>query len=843
MATFVPVDLSGHLNAGRTNEPLRAGSPPPWHTAIVECIAAMPTGDRTFWGIPFAIPPASPQSPSLLVLDEGPVSLPIAARADYIVLAHFCNASRDATSPDQPRDATVGMVFRIGEHLADYVIEYEDEGSDEHRQSIRRRFEVNEPALRWGHRAFAAQSSHELGSVDFNGPYPAHSWGWYQTGIGGTDNESGEYWLYALANPQPERRIARLRLEPTGADRIAVAAVTLYSGPEHPLRRRALESLRVTLPEAACLPDVETTIDLGTLVRKYAVPAFAPEAWLAEPLQGWGEEPLPIEPATSFILDASANPGATLSVAGSVVPLEGVFAEGAATSADGRVRVEMLTPRRNWVHVTIEDAQGRPTPARVHFRAPDGRYLPPYGHRHQVNTNWFEDYGADLKLGHTQYAYVDGRFQIELPVGDVYVEVSKGFEYRPLRRRLTILPGQRELSLRLERPIDRRSAGWVTADTHVHFISPQTAWLEAQGEGVNLVNLLASQWGELYTSFGDLTGAASGVSTNDTVIWVGTENRQHILGHISLLGTQGIPVCPMCASGADEAAIGDPLWSSLAEWADLAREREGLVVVPHFPDPYCEVAADIVLEKVDGVELKYFTPNLDSFHIREWYRYLNCGYRLAAVGGTDKMWAGMPVGGIRTYADLQGADLSFATWSAAVRAGRTFTTSGPIIGLSVEGRAPGDEVRLSRGGTLAVEALAESVLPFHTLQVIVNGQVVAEEAREADAHRLVVRTNVKVPASSWVAARCISRYTTWQGWPINVAAHTSPVYVVVGGERQFSPEDATFMMTLMDGGLAWVDTLSVPADAERQRKVRRVFEQAKEALHRRLHAEGHGHQH
>ena len=62
--------------------------------------------------------------------------------------------------------------------------------------------------------------------------------------------------------------------------------------------------------------------------------------------------------------------------------------------------------------------------------------MPPYGHRHEVNDNWFEDYGGDLKLGSTQYAYVDGQFQAELPVGEVYVEIAKGFEYRPVRQQL-----------------------------------------------------------------------------------------------------------------------------------------------------------------------------------------------------------------------------------------------------------------------------------------------------------------------------------------------------------------------------------------------------------------------
>ena len=56
---------------------------------------------------------------------------------------------------------------------------------------------------------------------------------------------------------------------------------------------------------------------------------------------------------------------------------------------------------------------------------------------------------------------------------------------------------------------------------------------------MNLVNLLAAQWGDLFTNVGDLTGDQSGVSRDDTLVWVGTENRQHLLGHISLLGGQG----------------------------------------------------------------------------------------------------------------------------------------------------------------------------------------------------------------------------------------------------------------------------------------------------------------
>jgi hypothetical protein len=840
MAKFTSIDLSAHVVPSGIDEAAA------WPPGIVEALETLPAGRQTFWGVPFALGAAEEDGGRWLVLDREPEEVEVEAPARYVVVAHFCNISPLPMGPDALKIVLLRAIPHPGEHLADYVLVYAD--GSEHRQLIRRRFEVNEAVTNWGQDAFAARPHREPIPVDFRAPIPPGAWGGFQTGVGGSSQEPATYWLYALENPHPDKMIRAIRLEPTGADRLAVAAITLYEGQEHPLRRRRLESLRVTLPDEMALDGVETTIDLGTIARKYAVPAFLPEEWLGAPVAGWGEEPTPLEPTRQVILDVTASADATLQVAGRAVDMAPVYQEGAARSDDGQVLVEFLTPRKTWVHVTVEDGStGRPTPVRAHFRAPDGRYLPPYGHRHEVNDQWFEDYGADLKLGHTQYAYVDGTFQIELPVGEVYVELSKGFEYQPVRQQVAISPEQHELELRIERPLDLRAAGWVTADTHVHFISPQTAWLEAQGEGVNLVNLLASQWGDLFTNVGDLTGNLSGVSRDDTLIWVGTENRQHLLGHMSLLGTKGSPVFPMCASGPTESYLGDPAWAGLSEWADRCREQEGVVIIPHFPHPYGEVVSNLILDKVDGIELSAFGPfpdALDTLQTREWYRFLNCGYRVAVVGGTDKMWAGMPVGGVRTYADLRGEEFTFESWGRAVRAGRTFTTTGPIIGLTVEGKTVGDEIRLpAGGGTLGVEARAESVLPFHALEIVVNGQPVAAETCEPGARQLTVKANLRLDGSSWLAARCIGRHTLWQGRPTLLGAHTSPVYVVVDDEELFSPSDAAFMMTMLDGGMTWLDTLSIPADPERQARIRAVFQQAKEALHQRLHAAGHGRGH
>src|SRR4029077_15127326 len=251
------------------------------------------------------------------------------------------------------------------------------------------------------------------------------------------------------------------------------------------------------------------------------------------------------------------------------------------------------------------------------------------------------------------FAYVDGAFQVELPVGDVYLEMTKGFEYEAVRKKLEIKPDQQELNLEISRITDFRSRGWVTADTHVHFLSPSTAVLEGQAEGLNLVNLLAAQWGDLFTNVGDLPHGPLTSRDGETVVQLGTENRQHILGHLSLLGGHGAPVFPMSASGPGESYLGDPLWSCRGDWADACRKREGLVVAPHYPYPTAELAADIALGKIDALEVRSQFSKVLAFNelsFLDWYRYLNCGYRLPCVGGTDKMFAWMPVGFQRTYA-------------------------------------------------------------------------------------------------------------------------------------------------------------------------------------------------
>ncbi|HIF73192.1 MAG TPA: hypothetical protein EYQ61_11640 [Dehalococcoidia bacterium] len=852
MPKFTSVSLATSLNASRADSQH-------WEPKTAASVVDLPVGSQTYWGVPFDI--ASSRN-ELLVLDgESSVDVSVGAAGSHLVFAHFCDEKASTTVAGQPADYLNPVVTAPGEHLADYVVVFED--GSEHRQSIRRRFEINQVQTRM-QSGFSSRQHQGLSAMPKRGPYPNNAWGRWQTGVmvgdapadgrtaakndrQGRSTPPPSWTIYALELSDSSKTIASVRIESTGATSIAIGALTLFSGQDNPLRHQPLETVEVDAGGKSAA-DLDVDIDLGVIARQQDIQSFDGEAWLADPVKGWGESAE--DPGMVASIDLTASSDATLSIDGHDIDVRSLLESGAAKSHDGKVSARVLTSERTWVHGKIIDSStGKPTAARIHFRSPDGRYFPPYGHTHEVNDNWFEDYGADLLLGDTPYAYVDGTFQGELPVGDVYVEVSKGFEFEPIRQKLNIKPGQRELKITLNRNSNLRASGWVTADTHTHFLTPETAHLEAAAEDINVINLLAAQWGDLYTNVGDLTGAVSGSSSAETVVWVGSENRQHFMGHISLMGATGSPIFPMSTSGPTEGYIGDPTVRAMSEWADEAREKGGLAIVPHFPFPHSEVIAEVVLGKVDGLEIRDFhVPTMDTFAVHEWYRLLSCGYRIAAVGGTDKMSAGMPVGGVRTYAFIGDRELSHDSWSDAVRAGRTYTTSGPLMDFTVEGLRPGDELSLPEsGGSVHVKAIATCAMPINKLEIVFNGKVISQTSASGDGEKLLaIDETLDLPGSGWIAARAVSDHVAWHVWPVNFAVHTSAVYVKAGRTDVFDASLGEYLITTMQGGVEWLDTLATRADAERHATIRKVYTDAIGAVNKKMphtHADGTTHTH
>ena len=203
------------------------------------------------------------------------------------------------------------------------------------------------------------------------------------------------------------------------------------------------------------------------------------------------------------------------------------------------------------------------------------------------------------------------------------------------------------MELRLKRWRQMNEEGWYSGDSHVHFLSAQGSLTEAQGEDLNVVNLLQSQWGGLFTNTEEFTGGEMATANGDYIVYVSQENRQHFLGHLILMGLKE-PVMPWCSDGPGEAELGGTLEVPMAEWADRCRAQGGSVVIPHLPSPNGEPAALIATGRADAVEMLRHGTYMHG----EYYRYLNCGYKLPLVGGTDKMSSDVPVGIYRTYVQI-----------------------------------------------------------------------------------------------------------------------------------------------------------------------------------------------
>jgi len=863
---FTTIDLAAVFNAQRI------GLPSPLQTPA---FMREKTGLAVFNGIPFTLGDA--EGANAILLDDEPVTVDLGSvQATYVLFLHAV-----ADRPTNYQDGFADFALdgnEMGDQVSDYVLEYDDDTI--HETLILRRFAIQQSRIGWGaspFEAIAAEKAAVFNTVSEDallGNMPRGPYGRGETRThSGREGMAEKLWLYALANPHADRPIRRLLLKPCNEQSV-IYAISLTTLHEHPLRPGVRRKLRLTLPDGAQPNAIDQyehlAIDLGQVISARAALEYDRTHWL-------GVQPN-IQPTVSqrdVIVEYEAHPQARLYVAVEnqtdpivydLAALENGESAPALplSGASQGTSMAVVQPAQRLVQVRVlQKGTNNLVPVRIHFHGAHGEYLPPRGRHRKVNPFWFEDNYGEFVNGRNQYSYIDGHCEVDLPLGDVYVEITKGYETAPVRTQVTIGPHTDELVFELERVLPWREKGWVTADTHVHFLSPSTALLEGQAEDVHVVNLLASQWGEMYSNVSDFDGkttfgAREFGGDGEFLLRVGTENRMQVLGHISLLGYSGHMIHPLCTGGPSESALGDPQEVVMAEWAQRCIEQGGLVVMPHAPNPQLERAADIVLGVVHAIEMMTFNPydaQINPYGLADWYRYLHLGYQVPVVGGSDKMAASSLLGGIRTYAHLGEREFTYENWMAAVRAGNTFVTVGPLAELRVEGVMPGGQVHLpAGGGTVDIEWRVESVsLPIQLVEVVQDGLVVDQV--EVHDMQAAGGRQVSITSSSWIALRvrgsqidCAFPRTGSEGATQDdeygeIAAHTSAVQVLLAGSPLFSPQDAFTVLEQIEGTMAYVDTIAPRPQVQRFKEMRAVLETAHNRLHQRMHARGIFHKH
>ena len=756
--------------------------------------AHLPLGTNTFWGIPFDC------GGQWVYADNGTVKLDFEiAAAPYFVFLHACEI-KDAEPGGDGLYSHFSGTTPLMAPVCDYVIHYDDGMAVT--IPIRARMEIHNMNARWGESPLLSRS-HVRGTA--NVPESEAYWAgleqnrpWGESlsrSVMEGDMQTLQQWLYAFENPHPDKAVAGMDIVKKEGN-VFLFAVTAGDVKAHPLcygrRQKALFSISGEPKDLLAQVD----IDMGHIIAVTPRPVYDNARWET------GDMTPPDKNDGKYIVEFDAHEDAVLYIGEERVPVKELSdrPENFIANAEHAVTLKVL------------DQSGKTIPARVHAHGAAGEYLPPRGRHRYPNVYWFEDYSADYcRDGHC-CTYINGNACYLLPLGEVYFEVAKGFEYKPVRQRFTICPDTKEIIIRLQRLVDWRCRGWITADTHVHFLSPHTALLEAGGEGVNVTNLLVTQWGELITNLGDFTGTGALISPDgETIVSVGSENRQPIMGHISLLGYEGGLILPLSAGGPYEAAMGEPVEVTLTQWAARCKAQNGITVIPHFPFPRLENAAAIVCGHVDAVEVMGSDIGINQLYLSDWYRYLNCGFQVAAVGGTDKMRASTAIGAMRTYSKINGP-LTLEAWKESIAAGRCFASGGALVDMRVNNHEMGGAIKLEEGGTLNIEwDVASAAMPLTYIELVRNGTVVVKQCLNSLIGELSDSFTVNENESAWFALRV--RGIRPGGNEI-ISAHTSAFFVIVKDKPLFNKQDAATIMDQIEGSIAFVETLGIKARDE-----------------------------
>ncbi|CAN5212230.1 hypothetical protein BH11PLA2_BH11PLA2_02240 [soil metagenome] len=429
------------------------------------------------------------------------------------------------------------------------------------------------------------------------------------------------------------------------------------------------------------------------------------------------------------------------------------------------------------VHVRINDGVTKqPTAVRLRITGPGGEYYAPLGRLAAFSIGRGEAVGGNLRLNKENWAYIDGSCEVPLPAGvPLRIQATKGPEYTPLDETVTLGAGKLSLRFEINRWSNLAAEGWTSVDSHVHFLDPHTAMLEAAAEDVDVTNVLAhshiflSQDGNTYAANPNLdafSGQSPSLDRDGRSVLVNTLNTHPVLGRLGLLNSHR-PVYPLAFGGA----LGNDDWS-LFDWCRQCRRKKGLTVwvdafKPEMGLPGGEALVAAILGEIDAIEFDA-KPRKDA--LLPWvYRLWNAGFPIPLIGGSGKDSNTVTLGAMRTYAKTD----TETSWVEAVRAGRSFITTGPLIDWSV---------MVDDHGTVTTTAVARSHTPFERLEIVADGQVIAVATAVDRVARIDLQQSFK--ATGWIAARVIGTEGTF--------AHTSPRVVEMPGvplpsRRMFLP--------------------------------------------------------
>ena len=494
----------------------------------------------------------------------------------------------------------------------------------------------------------------------------------------------------------------------------------------------------------------------------------------------------------------------------------------------------------------IDDATGQALAARIALTTPEGKFIEIEGRHEHVQY-----------LG-KRWCYVDGSFAANIPDSGATVEIRRGFETRPLVQTISVKGAGRTIqkTFRLHRWIDMRLKGYVNGDIHAHLPVPKEAHVQMRAEDLNTQVLyhMADSQSSIATNE-CFTGKLDACSSPGCEIYVGQEIREFQMGHLGLLNIKNLVPGYPDMGGSLEYWRSEPHFDLIPAMR-AAREQDDLVVWCHISSlPGKEFPIGIALGLVDAVELitwsdpaqlpNHWNPWLESgmsmaeFPIMRsldlYYQFLNAGFRLPIAAGTDKFGEEIPLGSNRVYARVDGP-ANYAFWLEAVKAGRTFVTNGPILEFDVDGKLPGDIVEFSGSKRINARVTARSILPFTTLEIVANGEVVGHKTipdwknpAVDGLYSMEVEATVDISRSMWLTARVVEHpdlRSRILPRGLSVFAHTGPVYFLKDGKKVREEASIAYLQKYVEGTIHWLGTNPPFAQDEDLRSAKSSAEEA-----------------
>lgn len=475
--------------------------------------------------------------------------------------------------------------------------------------------------------------------------------------------------------------------------------------------------------------------------------------------------------------------------------------------------------------VRILDAAGSPTPARVYLTGSDGRAYVPVGHRTRItNADYGQPFGGDV------YFYAEGEFTAMMPPGEVRVEVVKGMEYAPAEHTVRLEPGAATvMDVRLTKPFDLRREGWYSGDVHIHgnlydqkTIKPHDALRISKAEDLNVTHLLTCN--DVAAHVNDrqyFEGRPHALSEAFYIITWGHEFRAiGVNNHVAFLGLREF------LEPAYAGWPGTPFPYDAPPIHDLAKaaRAQGAAVTYVHPGLPSQYPVDFALGVAEAIDV--LCQRNEDVNTGHWYQLLNCGFRCPISAGTDS-FLNVPyhliAGAGRVYVQV-GKELTFDRWMEGYRRGRSFATNAPLLRFSVNGQGPGAEIRSAASTmTLEVKGEAFSHVPMQSMELIINGEVVANQPASEDGSRIQLRRTLDISKSSWVAIRVRGEAHKFVTNDTALYAHSSAVYCELAGRKIRSKSAAQFFIDQIDQLIENVETQGRFERPEDKRRMLELF--------------------